>query len=68
MQEIAVGRGPEWNCNMYSYVPPNVDVFHFLAYSSPKEVDDIEVFEGATDVVSEIDTINGIAARRSPVS
>ena len=68
MQEIAVSSLPEWRREMYSCVLPNVDVFHFKALSSPQKIDDVEVLEVATDVVSEIDAMGWIAARCSPVS
>lgn len=67
VQEVDVSGLPEWHRNMYSYVSPNVDVLHFFAYSTPKEIDNIEVLEAATDVVSEIDTMLRIAAGCPPV-
>ena len=68
MQEIAVSSLPEWRREMYSHVPADVDVFHFIALASPKKIDDVEVLEVATDVVFEIDAMGWVAARCSPMS
>ena len=63
-----VSNLPEPRCQMHTHVPTDVDVFHFIALSGPKKVDDVEVFEVATYVVSVIDTMGWVATRCSPVS
>ena len=50
-----------------AYVSPDVDVFHFLALASPNIINDFEVLEVSTEVVSEIDAVGRIAACCSPV-
>ena len=52
---------------MHPHVPSDVDVFHFLALTTPDIVDDVKVLEVATDVVCEIDSMGWVAARCSPV-
>ncbi len=68
MQEIAVGDLPEGHRDMYSNVSSNVDVLYLLADSTPNEIDDIEVFDAATDIVSEVDAMLRIATCCSPVT
>lgn len=68
VQRVGVSNLPEAGCHMHAHVPPDVDVFHFIALSGPKKVDDVEVFEVATYVVSVIDTMGWVAACCSPVS
>ena len=58
---------PKRDCQILSYVSPDVDVFHFLALASPNIIDDVEVLEISTEVVSEIDAVGRIAACCSPV-
>ena len=67
MQKVAVGTLMEIYGLMDADVAADVDVFHFLALSSPKIIHDVEVLEGATDVVSEIDAMSRVAACCSPV-
>lgn len=62
------GTLPDACCQMYAHVPADVDVFHFHALPGPDKIDDVEVLEVATDVVSEIDAMGWVAACCSPVS
>ena len=62
------GTLPDTCCQMHSHVPADVDVFHFHALAWPNKIDDVEVLEVASDVVSEINTIGWVAASWSPVS
>jgi len=47
---------------MDTEVSTDVDVFHFLALASPKEIDDVEVLEASTDIVFVIDAMCRVAA------
>ena len=67
MQELAVSNLPERYRLMDADVAADVDVFYFLAFSSPKIIHDVEILEGTTDVVSEIDSVSRVAACCSPV-
>ena len=67
MQKVAVGTLMEIYGLMDADVAADVDVFHFLALIITEEVDDVEILEGATDVVSEIDSMSRVAACCSPV-
>ena len=58
---------PERHRQILAHVSPGVDVFHFLALASPNIIDDVEVLEISTQVVSEIDAVGRIAACCSPV-
>ena len=49
-------------------VSADVDVFNFLAFVVVKVIDDVEVLEASTDVISEIDAVGRVAACCSPVS
>ena len=53
---------------MHAHVPADVNVFHFPALARPKKVNNVEVFEVATHVVSEINSMGWVAARCTPVS
>jgi len=52
---------------MDTNVPTNVDEFHFFALFVPKEIDDVEILEVSTHVVSEVNAIFRVATGRSPV-
>ena len=56
-------KGPSDSCLRV----PDVDVVHFLALASPNRINDFEVLEVSTEVVSEIDAVGRIAACCSPV-
>ena len=58
---------PERHRQIFAHVSPGVDVFHFLALASPNILDDVEVLEVSTEVVSEIDAVGRIVACCSPV-
>ena len=49
-------------------VPSNIHIFYPLTLAITKEIDDVEVFEVSTEVVSVINAIGRIAACCSPVS
>ena len=68
VQGIGVSNLPEACCQMDAHVSADIHVFHFHALASPQKIDDVEVLEVATDVVSEIDAMGWVAARCSPVS
>ena len=46
----------------------DVDVFNFLAFVVVKVIDEVEVLEASTNVISEIDAVGRVAACCSPVS
>ena len=46
----------------------DVDVFNFLTFVVVKVIDDVEVLEASTNVISEIDAVGRVAACCSPVS
>ena len=52
---------------MRTHVSPDVDVFYFLALAVSKEINDVEILEVSTEVVSEIDAVGRVAACCSPV-
>ena len=58
---------PERHRQILAHVSPDVDLFHFLALASPNILDDVEVLEVSTEVVSEIDAVGRIVACCSPV-
>ena len=58
---------PERHRQILAQVSPGVDVFHSLALASRNIIDDVEVLEISTQVVSEIDAVGRIAACCSPV-
>ena len=58
---------PERHRHTCTVVSSDVDVFYFLALASPNIVNDIEVLEGSTQVVSEIDAVSRVVACCSPV-
>ena len=53
---------------MNANVSADVHVLHFLALAGPNKVNDVEILEGAADVVCEIDAMGWEATRCSPVS
>ena len=59
---------PDTCCQIHAPVPANVDVFNLHALAWPRKINDVEVLEIATDVVSEIHTIGWVAASCPPVS
>ena len=52
---------------MRPYVSPDVDEIHFLARASTNKIKDVEVLEVSTELVSEINAVDRIAACCSPV-
>ena len=48
-------------------MPSDVDVFYFHTLARSIIIKDVEVFEVATEVVPEVDTISWVDARCSPV-
>ena len=67
MQKETVCHLPERYSDMDAEVSADVDVFHFLALVSAKEIDDVEVLETSTDVVFVIDAMCRVAASCSPL-
>ena len=65
--QVLISRLPEGYSDMHAYMSSDVDVLHFLALASTKVINDVEVLEVSTDVVSEIHAVNRVAARCSPV-
>ena len=65
--QALITKLPKRDRQILAYVSPDVDVFHFLALASPNIIDDVEVLEISTEVVSEIDAVGRIAACCSPV-
>ncbi len=53
------GTLPNACCQMHAHVPADVDVFHFHALATSDKIDDVEVLEVTTDVVSVIDAMGG---------
>ena len=58
---------PKRDRQILSHVSPDVDVFHFFAQASPNIINDFEVLEVSTEVVSKIDAVGRIAACCSPM-
>ena len=58
---------PEANRDVHARVSTNIDVFHFLALVYSNKINDVEVLEISTHVISEIDAILREAACCSPV-
>ena len=67
MQNESVIKLKKRYCEVCALVSSDVDVFHFLALSISKVIDDVEVLEVSTDVVCEIYAVSRIAACCSPV-
>ena len=65
--QALITKLPKRDRQILAYVFPDVDVFHFLALASPNIINDFEVLEVSTEVVSEIDAVGRIAACCSPV-
>ena len=65
--QALITKLPKRDRQILAYVSPDVDVFHFLALASPNIINDFEVLEVSTEVVSEIDAVGRIAACCSPV-
>ena len=65
--QALITKLPKRDRQILAYVSPDVDVFHFLALASPNRINDFEVLEVSTEVVSEIDAVGRIAACCSPV-
>ena len=68
MQETIVSSLPETCGEMHSDVSSDVDVFHFLALPSSKEINYVEVLKTSTNVIFEIDAVGRVTACCSPVS
>ena len=49
-------------------VSADVNVFNFLAFVTTNIIDNVEVLEASTNVISEIDAVGRVAACCSPVS
>ena len=58
---------PERCREMETLISPDVDVVNLLARASTHKIKDVEVFEVAAEVVSEIDAKGRVAACCSPV-
>ena len=58
---------PERHRQSLAHASPDVGVFHSPALTSPNIIDDVEVLEVSTEVVSEIDALGRIATCCSPV-
>ena len=65
--QALITKLPKRDRQILACVSPDVDVFHFLALASPNIINDFEVLEVSTEVVSEIDAVGRIAACCSPV-
>ena len=68
MKEPGVSSLPETCREMDVNVSTDVDVFRFFALLVTKEINNVEVLEVSTDVISEIDAMGGVTACCSPVS
>ena len=68
MQEVAISNLPKRYRLVDPDVSADVDVFNFLAFVVVKVIDDVEVLEASTNVISEIDAVGRVAACCSPVS
>ena len=58
---------PELCREVRTLVSSDVNVFHFLALAYTKKIDDVEVLEVSTNVVSKIHAVSWVATRCSPV-
>ena len=58
---------PKRYLEVRAIVPSDIHIFYPLTLASTKEIDDVEVFEVTTEVVSKIDAVSRIAACCSPV-
>ena len=67
MQETIISSLPEACGEMHANVSSDVDVFHFLALRSPKEINYVEIFEVSTNVIFEINAVCRVTACGSPV-
>ena len=67
VQSACIVPLPERCREMEAPISPDVDVVNLLARASTHKIKDIEVFEVAAEVVSEIDTKGRVAACCSPV-
>ena len=52
---------PKRCCKVRPIVPSDIHIFYPLT-GSTKEIDDVEVFEVSTEVISEIDAVGWVAA------
>ena len=69
MQRVGVSDLPERYRLVDPDVSADVDVFNFFAFVvHGKVIHNVEVLEGSTNVISEIDTVGRVAAYYSPVS
>ena len=55
--QALITKLPKRDRQILAYVSPDVDVFYFLALASPNIINDFEVLEVSTEVVSEIDAV-----------
>ena len=67
MQHPIVLSLPKRCCKVRAIEPPDIHIFYLLTLAITKEIDDVEVFEVAAEVVCEIDAMSRIAACCSPV-
>ena len=68
MQQTIVSSLPEACGEMHANMSSDIDVFHFLALPSSKEINYVEVLEVSTNVISQIDAVGRVTACCSPVS
>ena len=59
--QALITKLPKRDRQILAYVSPDVDVFYFLALASPNIINDFEVLEVSTEVVSEIDAVGRIS-------
>ena len=59
--------GPKWCREVRAIVPSDIHIFYPLTLACFRAIDNVEVFEVATEVVCEIDAIGLVAACCSPV-
>ena len=67
MQHVSVLYLPKGYQKVRAIVPSDIHIFYPLTFGNTKEIDDVEVFEVSTEVVSEIDAVGRVAACCSPV-
>ena len=67
MQRVTVFLLPKRYRKVRAIVPTDIHIVYPLTLAITKEIDDVEVFEVSTEVVSEIDAVGWVAACCSPV-
>ena len=68
MQHPSVLFLPKRYLQVRAIVPSDIHIVYPLTLASTKEIDDVEVFEVSTEVVSVIDAVGRVAACCSPIS